>query len=310
MEKQRLVWIDIMKGIGIISVIYAHSTGHIGVFIYAIPLFFMLSGYMHKPSEDIRSFFLKTFRRMLIPYLTFFLVISLFHIIESGVSTETLLSHGKLLIWGGNRMSGDFGVFWFINVLFMALNSFNYMQIKHCSHYVYVALFVGSFVLYFWNVNLPWNVQSLPLALSYMYIGTIMRHCVQPCVVQSFVSVKICIMGGVIIILLVFAPNILLDIKKNLYGIPLFSFVLSVMAVLGIGAISVKLSFVKLPSLVLAYCGKASLFLMFAHQFIHFRLMFLTNVYLVFFLTAIFSIFSYYVVYKFRMGRKYLCGEK
>ena len=36
------LWIDILKGMGILSIIYAHTTDHKGVFIYAVPLFFIL----------------------------------------------------------------------------------------------------------------------------------------------------------------------------------------------------------------------------------------------------------------------------
>lgn len=103
-------------------------------------------------------------------------------------------------------------------------------------------------------------------------------------------------------------PNIYLDIKQNDYGIPFLSSALSIVAVMALGIISVKLESCHYITVFLAYCGKASLFLMFIHQFIHFRLHTVANVYC-FVLTVLFSLFFYFVSYKFHFSRRLLCGE-
>ena len=105
-------------------------------------------------------------------------------------------------------------------------------------------------------------------------------------------------------------PNIYLDIKYNHYGIFLLSFTLSIIAVILLTIISVQLEKCRYLSSFLAYCGKASLFLMFVHQFIHFKMHFVSNKYVVFILTALISLIFYFVSSKFRLGRKLLCGEK
>lgn len=304
-DTKRQLWIDILKGIGILSIIFVHTTDKKGVFIYAVPLFFMLSGYLHKPMKDLTSFLMKSVRRMLIPYIAFFILISFFRVFTADNHLAAITEHTTILLWGGNRMVGDFGVFWFVNVLFIGTNIFNYMQVKHFPFYAFLILFLLSNCLFLCNnINLPYNVQSLPIALSYMYIGSIIKQRW-----DSISSVNKCVAGGVIVLTTICIPNIYLDIKQNDYGIPILSFALSIVTVMALGIISVKLESCHYITVFLAYCGKASLFLMFIHQFIHFRLHSVTNVYIVFVLTVLLSLFSYFVSYKFHFCRKFLCGE-
>ena len=304
------LWIDILKGMGILSIIYAHTTDHKGVFIYAVPLFFILSGYLHRPMDDFKFFFKKSLQRMLVPYFAFFLLILFYHVITTESPWLAFISHIKLLIWGGSNMRGDFGVFWFINVLFIGLNLFNYMQVKHFSRYIYLILFMLANSLFLWTVNLPWSVQNLPLALSYMFVGVVIRTHWNRDVIKQLSTVNKCVLGGVIVATMICIPNIYLDIKYNNYGIFLLSFMLSIIAVILLAIISVQLENCRYLSSFLAYCGKASLFLMFVHQFIHFKMHIITNEYVVFIWTVTLSLICYSVVSKFYLGRKLLCGEK
>lgn len=196
MDTKRLLWIDILKGIGILSIIFAHTTDKKGVFIYAVPLFFILSVYLHKPMKDLTSFLMKSVRRMLIPYIAFFILISFLRISTADNHWESIIGHTTILLWGGNRMVGDFGVFWFVNVLFIGLNIFNYMQVKHFPFHAYIILFLFANCLFLWNINLPYNVQSLPIALSYMYIGSIIKQRWDSIKISRTSSVNKCVTGG------------------------------------------------------------------------------------------------------------------
>lgn len=117
--------------------------------------------------------------------------------------------------------------------------------------------------------------------------------------------------GGGVVLTTICIPNIYLDIKQNDYGIPILSFALSIIAVMALGIISVKLESCHYITVFLAYCGKASLFLMFIHQFIHFKLHAISDEYVVFALTVMLSLFLYFVSSKFLppFGRKLLYGE-
>ena len=75
--KQRDVYVDIVKGWGIILVIWGHSSLFMFDEIYAfhMPLFFFLSGCFFSTKLDFIDFTKKKFRQLIVPYI-FFLILS------------------------------------------------------------------------------------------------------------------------------------------------------------------------------------------------------------------------------------------
>ena len=71
MKKYKL-WLDMVKGFGMICVIFGHlynMTAKAIVYIFHMPLFFFISGYTYKPKENFKTFFLKKIKRLGIPYI-------------------------------------------------------------------------------------------------------------------------------------------------------------------------------------------------------------------------------------------------
>lgn len=61
---KHLPWIDACKGIGILLVVLGHVTDSGGllnrsIYLFHMPLFFFLSGYLHTVQADFRDFFRK-----------------------------------------------------------------------------------------------------------------------------------------------------------------------------------------------------------------------------------------------------------
>ena len=70
MEKNRVNYFDIAKGIGMVCVILEHlslSAVNMVVFTFHMPLFFIISGYFLK-KQDMKLLVRKKFRQLLIPY--------------------------------------------------------------------------------------------------------------------------------------------------------------------------------------------------------------------------------------------------
>ncbi len=72
MKNNRIEWLDISKGIGMILVILGHCVGFGGlihnlIFMFHMPLFFILSGYIFKRKENIQCIISK-FKSLIIPY--------------------------------------------------------------------------------------------------------------------------------------------------------------------------------------------------------------------------------------------------
>ena len=70
-ERQRIEWIDVAKGIGILLVAATHvfggSIAKYSEWFY-MPLFFFLSGYLYVPAEEWHRFVTKRARHLLLPY--------------------------------------------------------------------------------------------------------------------------------------------------------------------------------------------------------------------------------------------------
>lgn len=72
MKKGRVDYIDLMKGLTILWIIWIHSD-HPDFDYYRTPVFFFISGIFFKLS-DIKSFFVKRWRTIVVPFLFFYLL--------------------------------------------------------------------------------------------------------------------------------------------------------------------------------------------------------------------------------------------
>ena len=59
-RKERIAWIDIAKGVTILTVIWSHTLPFGGlprnlIFCFHMPLFFILSGFTLKPARDVKD---------------------------------------------------------------------------------------------------------------------------------------------------------------------------------------------------------------------------------------------------------------
>jgi fucose 4-O-acetylase-like acetyltransferase len=79
--KKKIEWIDIAKGFGILTVVAGHIyEGDIRriIFIFHMPLFFFISGYLFKPDLNRMHYFKKKSYHLLVPYIAFLLPIYFF----------------------------------------------------------------------------------------------------------------------------------------------------------------------------------------------------------------------------------------
>lgn len=85
MTKQRNILYDISKGLGILLVIWGHTTTPFFYEIYAfhMPFFFMVSGVFYKSSSTFKEQLKKNTKRLIYPYLLFSIVIYLFYLVFS-----------------------------------------------------------------------------------------------------------------------------------------------------------------------------------------------------------------------------------
>lgn len=72
--------IDIAKGIGIILVVYAHCIVRKEIYLFHMPMFFLLSGYFFSADKDWATFIKDKIRKLIYPFCCFYLLSFLFRL--------------------------------------------------------------------------------------------------------------------------------------------------------------------------------------------------------------------------------------
>lgn len=129
--KERIIWIDYSKVILICLVVFAHSPfvpTYLDTFIcgFHMPAFFIISGYLHKPSSNINSCIKRNIRRLIIPALAFSFICYLLWLIKQFVFINNISANEILLkpllglfLYDNNYANPMCGVIWFLVVLFV-----------------------------------------------------------------------------------------------------------------------------------------------------------------------------------------------
>lgn len=136
-QKQRIVWLDVVKYICIIMVMLSHLEADTDLWYafyspFFLSAFFFAAGYVYKPKDNFGGFLYKKFRQLFIPWLVF----SLFDILLSQVISfnqhESLWTELK---WNFLQIRGLGDEIWFVAALFVAFIPFyrfiNWYESKH-----------------------------------------------------------------------------------------------------------------------------------------------------------------------------------
>lgn len=184
--KERVEWIDVAKGIGMLAII----AGHFGcpeinrlVFPWHVPVFFVLAGFFISTKGCFVEFIFKKCWALLMPYLITSLVV------VAGLSVCAWATGGKVVnvlqeeliavAYGAGSPVTFFscevsaiGNIWFLEALLLALVIARWL----CSHRVIVGFIIGVCIAtaswvtarYVW---LPFNVQSGGAGALLVYTG-------------------------------------------------------------------------------------------------------------------------------------------
>lgn len=130
-ENKRTGWIDVAKGVGILSIIFSH-TGYLPLSVfftplihtYMIPVFLFVGGYLYKPGTNFLDYIKLKIKKLLVPYVIFFLISSLiWFFIRSGYSASVLDIPYQIIFTGFILGKGTIinGPLWFLIAYFSAL---------------------------------------------------------------------------------------------------------------------------------------------------------------------------------------------
>lgn len=161
---------DVLKGIGILLMITAHTLGwkhflYPYIYTFHIPLFFLVSGYLYKP-RTIQEQIKKDLRRLLIPYIT----ITIAEIIL--VFIYEIIFHHKILI-AFYLFSNSISPIWFLLALFISKTLFN-LVLANTKHFIIFPLIISSISYWVTSIycfRLPFCISSATGALIFIAVG-------------------------------------------------------------------------------------------------------------------------------------------
>lgn len=182
MAKERIVWIDIAKAFGIYLVVLGHSLQQDMpienglrnyIYIFHMPLFFFISGYLFKLSNDFKAYLQKNTYSLLVPYV-FLNVVAFFLWLPVYV-------YGNHDIWEKvfNFFVGDShspaGPAWFLLCLFW---------VRICAYWlckiefkIQAFVIIGcGFLSYFFPARLFWCIDSTFMALPFFMLGYYLKQ--------------------------------------------------------------------------------------------------------------------------------------
>lgn len=224
---QRLDYIDIAKGLGILTVIYSHSggEGRLMVFIggFFIPLFFVLSGYTFRiaKGQTFGDFLKKRARRLLVPYfiLGLFLMVT-YHCLQPVDFIGLAYSRFCLCLFESPEnvffLRGGSGPLWFLTSMFTASIAVWWLfKSGRYKYYVVAGYLLLTFALDRLPILLPWSIDTAFLMALFILIGHGLRlldtdgsiHAIKPLGLRQWVYVVLaaayfllCLLNG--------APNL------------------------------------------------------------------------------------------------------
>lgn len=187
-EKKRIDYFDIAKGIGIILMILGHMSlqnEYLKNFIYSfhMPLFFIISGYFYKKREN-KVCIKNILKKLIIPYIitcVAIIVYKVFRLVLDGNFTEIT---NTVKVWGlaslyGSGSGEHFGIssigaIWFL----LALGTATYiMNLIYNQKYRYLWVLLIAYVGYKTSsyIWLPFSIQAGMMAVMYLYIGILFK---------------------------------------------------------------------------------------------------------------------------------------
>ncbi|EEQ1658904.1 acyltransferase family protein [Escherichia coli] len=313
--KKRLGYIDAVKGFGIILVVYAHIISGLSsyvIYLFHMPLFFIVSGILFKEPNDKNKFIVGKVKSLIVPYFSYsillFVVFSSYNIMRDGYDSKLMIKQLIKMVYGGQVMTGWFGVFWFIPVMFFTLIVLmlisEKLRVAKDKWLLAFILLMCSYVLS-WLVKfpIPLNANVVLYAVPLAMVGLFYKECNVRLLFFIVVSIVL------LFIAIAYQKIFMFDMKTSLYGVPFVSFIINIVFSVVVIELFKRLdgNYIKPLEII----GKASLTIMFVHQMFHFILAeYMREGIAMFMITLILSIITHEIFTRIALTRVLFLGGR
>lgn len=328
---QRIAWIDCWKGIAIV-IFVAGNILDLKVakylFWFHMPLFFFISGYLYLEKHDYLLFLKNKFFHLIVPYISFLILFSLPTLgvyIQNFWQTKNLDLIYQLLLfafkqlYGGQILSGRFGVFWFVTCLFFTQQLYNFLYTKLGSDkWLINIIMVNAYCLamvdywFFKDIIFPWNIDVVLMALPFYWLGHIASQNQNIFNYKKLISISAITLIIVALIDKFYLLELTFDMKHKSYGIVIVNLIIAMAGIIIVQQMAQIASQITLFDRFTREIGAASMIIMYLHQPIQlgFKEVSFLNESII---RLIAGLFIPYIVYKiiinFSITRKFLLGE-
>lgn len=181
MSKDRILWVDTVKAIGMIFIVLGHFfPPYISAWIYTfnVPLFFVMSGYLGKHEESWNVFWTKNLKGLVIPFLLLSVIINVPYMIANFADWHKMLYCLVGILGGFHSIDGLNGCMnmWFVYCLLVvkimfqccASNRYNLLV-------VFICCVVGMVAYHIRGAHYKWAVSNVLYAFPYFVLGFWMK---------------------------------------------------------------------------------------------------------------------------------------
>lgn len=268
MKKQRLVYIDLAKGLCILCVIIHHCYVELGIAwpadsyfsLFRMPLYFCLSGAFFKEYDGFIGFIIRKINKLIVPFVSFFLITSVFLplVLSWCFSYSWINSDFSLLYsWIGDRTTLFNGSLWFLLCLF-EMNLIFYLincLAKQTKYYLFMLIFyslsIGSlgYIIHSFGFFIPLYIDSALTCIPFFCFGFVLYRYTN--IFQQDVPIdRFLLLFAFVLLLIPIYFKGRADYYCNDIG-PLFSvFISGICGALGILALTKRISYIPCISYI------------------------------------------------------------
>lgn len=191
----RIVYLDIYRGIGIIFMIMGHIWfgSYFDKFIHAfhMPMFFFISCFFYRKSK-LGEVTKSKFKSLLIPYVIWGVFNVFLASMIDGVFYKNAIVH---LLWINTDGLMDIGAIWFLTALFFSnviYSIINYLskEVWKLNIVIFLTSFTGIFLAKYSPVRLPWALDVALVGVGFMHIGRLVYERKSKYFVQRVMRLK------------------------------------------------------------------------------------------------------------------------
>ena len=273
---QRQPWIDVLKGIGILAVVVGHITFNrtlaAQIFMFHMPLFFLVGGWLHDAATPQRAYMAAKARSLLLPYACFLVIL---WPLELMLAVPDQAGGGRWswpllvapMLFGGQLLTGFAGVFWFVTCYFLTQQLVHFLLRRlpppACAAACALML-AGAYLLASqWpHWSLPWDAQVVLFGAPLYLIG----YAVRDVELAGWTPLCLLLTLGALLLNAAGAGNTL-DLKYGDFGLPVVTLA-SALAAVALLAVLARRIQASMAGRALAALGGASMTIMFLHQFV------------------------------------------